>query len=109
MLFQMDFVSIDRPAASGYDLDETRRDVGIFLSPGGDQETMVKNEETRPRSKRTKKGKDMIVEEALETADSVDTGPISTSPSDQETSERLREVRCWNCPCFRYVARLSFR
>src|SRR5215216_3845619 len=48
---------------------------------------MAKNEDARPRSKRTKKVNEMIAEEAIETAGSVDTEQSSPSPNDQETAE----------------------
>jgi len=47
---------------------------------------MVKNEDARPRSKRTKKEHDVNVEDSLETAEGVDPQQILTSPKDVDTA-----------------------
>src|SRR5215212_3316927 len=47
---------------------------------------MVKNEDTRPRSKRTKKEHDVNVENSLESAEGVDPQQILTSPKDVDTA-----------------------
>src|SRR5215213_5663182 len=49
---------------------------------------MVKNEDARPRSKRTKKEHDVNVEDALETAEGVDPQQILPSPSDVDPAGR---------------------
>ena len=69
---------------------------------------MTKNDEPRPRSRRTKKEKEMVVEEAASIDGSPDVLQLENVASDGKTSE-ADASEFWNYPSCRFVAPLSFR